>query len=341
MTVLSILWFVLAAVLFAVYAVADGFDLGAGMTYAFMKTDEGRGKILAAISPIWNGNEVWLLAAIGSLLAAFPPVYAALLSSMYVPVMLVLVALIFRATGIELRGKAKSPALGKFFDVTIAVGSFIPAWAIGLVAGNVLIGFPLEPEGVMKGNFLAFLNPFALLASLASLAAFGLHGLLFLAMKSDNSFRENLVRNARRLFLAVAVTIIAGGAVSPAALAGRFASSKALPFFWVFACLAIIGYVGVWIYLKATRYGLAFASSGVAIASLCGAAAALLYPALLPSSLAAANDLTVANSASSDSSLLVMLVVTLIALPLIAVYTFVAYRSFRGKTVVGKEGSGY
>jgi cytochrome d ubiquinol oxidase subunit II len=331
MTLLSIIWFGLAALLLAVYSVTDGFDLGAGIVYGFTK-DAGRKKrILSTISPIWSGNEVWLLAGIGSLLAAFPPVYSALLSSLYVPVILVLMALVFRAGGVELRTKVEGPRLARFLDGCILAGSLVPAWGIGLAAGNVLLGMPLDAEGAVKGSWLFFLNPFSIVAGFASLAAFAVHGLAYVATKTRGEDREAFVGFAITSLGIFAVIVAALAVSSVFLLHARFAASQALVGFWIFAALAVVGYMGVFMDLRARRIGGAFAASAIGLLSIVGMSACLLFPVMIPSNLGAANDLVVANAASSDRSLLAILVLAAIGVPLIAVYTIVAYRSFRGQ----------
>ena len=311
--------------------VLDGFDLGAGFVYGLYRDPERKRALLASISPVWSGNEVWLLAGLGSLLAAFPPVYSALLSSLYVPVILVLMAIVFRACGVELRSKTENPFLLRLFDLSIFLGSLLPAWAIGLVAGNVLLGFPLDASGSLQGSALFFLNPFSLAASLASLAAFTLHGLVYTAMKNEGAHREAFGAAATKAFRVFAVLVIACVAIGSATLSQRYAASQARPLFWVFAILFVIGYSGVPMDLRAKRMGGAFAASAIGLVSVVGMSASLLYPRLLPSRLGAEGDLDVARAASADPSLKAMLIIALVALPLVAIYSFVAYRSFKGK----------
>jgi cytochrome bd ubiquinol oxidase subunit II len=336
MSVLSIIWFGLAALLLAIWAIADGFDLGAGVVYGFTKDPARRKLALASISHIWSGNEVWLLAGVGSLLAAFPPVYSSLLSSLYVPMILVLMAIVARACGVELRGKTDSAGLQRFLDGSIVVGSLVPAWGVGLAAGNVLVGLPIDAAGNLQGSWLFFLHPFALATSLLSLAAFTLHGSLYVAMKTVGPQRDALVAASKKLFLTVAALVAVCAVAGVFVLGPRLSASGAKVGFWIFAVLTLVGYGGVIMDLGARRLGGAFAASGLGILSMVGASACLLFPVLIPSRLGAGNDLTVALAASSDKSLLVMLILACIAVPLAAVYAFIAYRSFRGASKPGE-----
>jgi cytochrome d ubiquinol oxidase subunit II len=336
MSALSIIWFGLVALLLSIWAIADGFDLGAGIVYGFTKDPARRKLALASISPIWSGNEVWLLAGIGSLLAVFPPVYSALLSSLYVPVIIVLMAIVARACGVELRGKTDSAFLQRFLDGSIVVGSLIPAWGVGLAAGNVLVGLPIDAAGNLQGSWLFCLHPFALATSLLSLAAFSLHGSLYVAMKTEGPQREALVAASKKLFYAVAALVAVCAAAGAFVLGPRLAGSGAKAGFWVFAVLALVGYGGVIMDLGGKRIGGAFAASGLGILSMVGASACFLFPVLIPSRLGADQSLTVAMAASPDKSLLVMLIMACIAVPLIAVYSVIAYRSFRGASKAGE-----
>ncbi len=330
MSFLAILWFCLVAFLLAVFAVLDGFDLGAGILYGLEKDGERKKRILASISPVWSGNEVWLLAGLGSLLAAFAPAYSALLSSLYVPVILVLMAILFRAFGVELRTKTDNPALIRLFDLLIFIGSAIPAWGIGLVAGNVLVGFPLDAGGAVQGSWLFFLNPFALGTSLASLASFTLHGATYVALKSEAQDRAVFLGRSMKALAAFAALAVACAVASPFALSARFASSPSLLGFWIFAVLGLVGYSGVFSDLRAKRAGGSFMASAIGLLSIVGMSASLLFPVLIPSRLGKENGITILSAAASDKSLAVMLVLALVGVPLIVIYTIIAYRSFRG-----------
>jgi cytochrome d ubiquinol oxidase subunit II len=325
MSLLAIIWFGLAALLLAIYAMLDGFDLGVGILYGFLPKGELRKAALATISPIWNGNEVFILAGVGSILAAFPLAYGALLSGMYIPVMLTLVGLICRAVGIELRTKAADGGVAALLDVLVCVGSLIPAWAIGLVGGNVLVGFPIDQTGYPAADFLGYLNPFALLGGFVSIAVFLLHGLAWLNLKLPTSLRGQVADRFVPVW-AVAAALLAVMALWGALGVSR-AALQALPGLVVVA-LALVGVLAAF---RAGRPGWSFVASLLVIAGSVAAAAASLFPVVLPSKLDPANNITIASSAVTDSSLIVMLVIALIGVPLIAVYVTALYRTFRNR----------
>ncbi len=327
MTLLAIIWFGLAALLLAVYAVLDGFDLGVGILYGFMPKGEPRRAALESISPIWNGNEVFLLAGVGSVLAAFPIAYGSLLSGMYIPVMLTLVGLIFRAAGIELRTKAEHKGLAGLLDALILIGSLIPAWAIGVVAGNVLVGFPIDASGYPVSDFLGYLNPFALFGGLISIAAFVLHGLVWLNLKLSGAVREQV----RKTFLPVWIVVAAFLAV--AAVWGMLGVVRAENAAHTIPGLVVVvvALVALLLAFRADKAGWAFIASAVVLVGAVASCALALFPLVIPSRLDPKFDITVASAASSDTSLGAMLVIALIGVPLVVVYVVVLYRTFRKK----------
>ena len=163
---LNTTWFVLIGVLFAGYAILDGFDLGVGMLHLLTRTDTQRRLMLNSIGPVWDGNEVWLVTGGGALFAAFPNVYATLLSGLYLPAMLLLTALIFRAVSIEFRSKQTSPAWRSFWDGCFCLGSLLATLLLGVGVGNIAWGLPLNEQHEYVGGFWNLLHPYALLVAL-------------------------------------------------------------------------------------------------------------------------------------------------------------------------------
>jgi cytochrome d ubiquinol oxidase subunit II len=192
MSTLGIVWFCLAPLLLSIYCVTDGFDLGVGSIYGYLKNPQDRKNALYAIWQVWNGNEVWLIGSFGVLLAAFPPAYGTLLSAMYVPVYLVLFSIILRGVSIEFFPKLSNPSHIKILEVTFIFGSAFIAFAIGFVGGNVLSGLPIDSQGVMQKSFLALFNPFSLATGIASLLFFASHGTAYLLLKTEGEFRDKL-----------------------------------------------------------------------------------------------------------------------------------------------------
>jgi cytochrome d ubiquinol oxidase subunit II len=330
---LNTIWFLLVGVLIAGYAILDGFDLGAGVLHLFTRDERERRIMMNAIGPVWDGNEVWLLTGGGALFAAFPPVYAAAFSGLYLALMLLLVALILRATSFEFRSKVDSPGWRRWWDVAFGVGSLVPALLFGVAVGNVLRGLDLDASGV-RTTLLELLNPFALLIGLLGLTMFVLHGATYLGLKTEGPLQERMRRSASiawAAFIALyAIATAAAYAVSPYLFERWFAN----PVTWVFFALLLASCIAGPAAVRASRFGRAFVASAAATLSIIALAAAGLYPRLLPARPDLANSLTIYNASSTPRTLTVMLVIALVGMPLVIAYTVLIYRAFRGKTVL-------
>ncbi len=195
---LPTIWFLLIGVLIAGYAVLDGFDLGAGILHLWVaRGDDQRRSVIAAIGPVWDGNEVWLLTAGGALFAAFPVVYATVFSGFYLALMLLLVALIFRAVAIEFRDQETSPRWRSAWDVAFAAGSLVAALLLGVAIGNIVMGLPLDADGLYRGGLLGLLRPFPLAVGLLTVALFSWHGAGWLVLKTDGDVQARATRAQR------------------------------------------------------------------------------------------------------------------------------------------------
>jgi cytochrome bd ubiquinol oxidase subunit II len=325
---LSDLWFIAIAVLWAGYFVLEGFDFGVGILLPVLGRDDTTRRVMInTIGPVWDGNEVWLLTAGGATFAAFPGWYAAMFSAFYLPLLLVLVALIIRGVAFEYRGKRDNSNWRRGWDAAIFLGSLLPAILWGVAFGNVLRGIPLNAEHNFTGNFFTFLNPYSLLGGVTTLALFTLHGALFLGLKTTGDLRERAARAATGISVAA---IVAGAgflawteASYRATSAGAGAASIAL------AALAAVALIAAAAANWARREGTAFAANATSIAAAVAALFTALYPNVLPSSTSAAYSLTVANAASADATLKVMTVVAIIFLPLVLAYQAWTYWVFR------------
>ena len=188
---LETLWFVLIAVLWIGFFFLEGFDFGVGILLPFIgKDDTDRRVMINTIGPTWDGNEVWLLTAGGATFAAFPEWYATMFSGFYLPLFLILLALIIRGVAFEYRSKDKKPEWRSMWDWAIFIGSFLPALLFGVAFGNLVRGLEIDAAGEYVGGFWALLNPYSLVMGVASLVLFTLHGAIFLALKSDGEVRE-------------------------------------------------------------------------------------------------------------------------------------------------------
>lgn len=325
------LWFLVVGGLFSGYAILDGFDLGAGAWHLFLKKESSRRIALNAIGPVWDGNEVWLVIGGGALFAGFPVMYATLFSAMYIPFMLFLVLLIFRAVAIEFRSKEEMAWWRKSWDIAYSTSSTLLAVLLGVVLGNVLQGMPLGPDLEFRGNWLEFLNPFALLTGVTTLAIFMMHGAIYLTMKTEGRLFDRiriLLKRAIAFFIVSFLLTTAYAVLYIPHLTDRFAE---LPWLFVVPLLAFLSIANIPRLVHGHRYRWAFLFSALTVAFLLMVVAIELYPVLVLSTLDPANHITVYNAASSDKSLGIMLIFVAIGAPLVLSYTAFVFWTFRGK----------
>ncbi|MEI8196704.1 MAG: cytochrome d ubiquinol oxidase subunit II [Phycisphaerae bacterium] len=336
---LNTTWFVIVGVLFFGYALLDGFDLGVGMLHLFSRTDTERRTLLNAIGPVWDGNEVWLVTGGGALFAAFPNVYATLFSGFYLPFMMLLTALIFRAVSIEFRSKQAHGSWRTVWDVCFFIGSFLATVLLGVLVGNLAWGIPLNEQHEYIGGFWNLLHPYALLVSLTTVALFMMHGAIYLVMKTEGELHDKIrqwVMNTMIFFIiCYAVTTMATLLFVPR-MAQPFRDHPWLGMVAVLNMLAIAN-VPREIYHK--RDFNAFLSSCCAILCLMALLAIGLFPNMIPSNPNPTNSLDIWMGASSPTTLGIMLIIALIGMPLVLGYTFSIYWIFRGK--VKLEASSY
>jgi cytochrome bd ubiquinol oxidase subunit II len=312
---LNDVWFGLIAVLWTGYFLLEGFDFGVGVLLPVLGRDETRRRVLLnTIGPVWDGNEVWLIVAAGATFAAFPEWYAALFSGFYLPLLLILVALIGRGVAFEYRGKVDSDRWRRAWDRTIVAGSAVPAVLWGVVFGNVVRGMALDAGHHYVGGLGDLFNPYALLGGAATLLLFVTHGAVFLALKTEDDVRDA----ARRL----AIRLGAGAVVA----VGAFLPWTDL---WGGAAVAIVALLAALALTRIGRDGWAFAATGVTVVAATATLFLALYPDVLPSTLDPANSLTVTNAASSPYTLKIMTWVALAFTPVVLVYQGWTYWVFR------------
>ncbi len=307
------LWFVIIAVLWVGYFVLEGFDFGVGMLIRVLGRDEAeRRVVLNTVGPLWDGNEVWLLVAGGATFAAFPDWYATLFSGFYLPLLLILLALIVRGVGFEYRGKRDDARWRRNWDLALLVGSAVPALLWGVAFANIVRGVPIGADKSYAGGFFTLLNPYALLGGLTTLSVFLLHGALFVSLKTRGQVHDRARRLAGRLFL-LAVPVAA------AFLLWTLADHQSVQ-----AAAAVVLAAGALVtaltFNAKERDGWAFGLSALAITATVASLFLALYPAVMPSSLNPAYSLTVSNAASSPYTLGVMSWVALLGTPLVLVY---------------------
>jgi cytochrome bd ubiquinol oxidase subunit II len=322
MDLLPTIWFALIAVLWIGYLFLEGFDLGVGMHILFTARSENQRRVmLNSIGPVWDGNEVWLITAAGATFAAFPMWYASLFSAMYIPLVVVLLGLIFRAVAIEYRGKATGRRWTRGWDLALGLGSFISAFGVGAMLALTTTGLPLDEAGNRVGGAFAWFTGYAVIGGLAVVGFSLVHAAAFLALKTDGDVRTR----ARRIVMIgtpFAVLPMLAWVIGVLANDGDVVS-------WTLAVVAVVAVVAAWLANRAAREGWSFVGLGV---FLVGGAAAIfwaVYPVVLPSTLNRAFDLTVSNASSSEYTLEVMTVVAAVGVPVVLAYQAWTYWVFR------------
>jgi cytochrome bd ubiquinol oxidase subunit II len=325
------LWFLVVGALFSGYAILDGFDLGAGALHLFFRKEESRRIALNAIGPVWDGNEVWLVIGGGALFAGFPILYAALFSAMYIPFMLFLAFLIFRAVSIEFRSKEPMLWWRRTWDISYCISSALLAFLLGVVLGNVLQGIAIGKDFEYTGNWLQFLNPYAILVGITTLALFTVHGAIYLAMKTEGRLfiKINLLlKRAILVFVVFFLIITLYTLIFIPHLTDHLVSN---PVLFVVPFLAFLSIANIPRLVSKKQYRNAFLFSALTMSLLLILVAIELYPVLLISSVHPSFNITIYNAASSIKALKTMLIIVLIGAPMVALYTLFVYRTFRGK----------
>jgi cytochrome d ubiquinol oxidase subunit II len=339
------IWFWIVAAMIATYVVLDGFDLGAGAIYLLAaKTNDERRRVLRAIGPVWDGNEVWLIAAGGTLYFAFPRLYASSFSGFYLPLMIVLWLLILRGVGIEFRAHIDNPVWQDFFDVVFSVSSILLAVFFGAALGNVVRGVPLDATGYFfeplwtdfrLGARTGILDWYTIFIGIIALVTLAAHGSYYVALKTD----EDLGRRARGFallcwplqFFLTFTALVATFFIRPEIIANY--SSHPIGILIPIVVVASLG-VMLWSNPKG-KEKLAFMASSLYIAGMLTGVAFALYPVVLP----ARNhqyDLTIFNTAAGNHGLSVGLTWWTFSAVLVVAYFVFVYRMFRGKVQAGE-----
>jgi cytochrome bd ubiquinol oxidase subunit II len=326
---LTTVWFALITILWAGYFLLEGFDFGVGILLPVLGRDDRERRLLInTIGPVWDGNEVWLLVAGGATFAAFPEWYATLFSGFYLPLFLILVALIIRGVAFEYRGKRDGEQWRKRWDISIFVGSLVPALLWGVAFGNIVRGVRIDEHHEYVGGFFHLLNPYALLGGLTTLTLFTLHGAVFLALKTDGEMRQRA--NALAARLGIPVVVIAAAFLVWTAIAHFDGVGVAL---FVVAAVTLVAAV---IANKLGREGWAFIATGATLVLAVIGLFITLFPNVMPSTIADANSLTVTNAASTPYTLKVMTWVAGFFTPIVLLYQGWTYWIFRKRLTVEK-----
>ncbi|MBS1210703.1 MAG: cytochrome d ubiquinol oxidase subunit 2 [Proteobacteria bacterium] len=359
---LKIIWWLLVGVLLVGFAIMDGHDMGVGTLLPFVgKNDVERRVIINTVGPHWDGNQVWFITGGGAIFAAWPLVYATAFSGFYWAMLAVLWALFFRPVGFDYRSKISDPRWRSTWDWGLFVGGAVPPLIFGVAFGNLFQGVPFYfDDNLMSyytGSFWALLNPFALLCGLVSTAMITLHGAVYLAHRTEGVIQQRAITAATLfgtllivcfaaagVWLAVGIegyaissVVESGGQADPLAKtvvreAGAWlANYSHAPLTLLLPALGFGGALGAILLARAKRTLTAFVSSALTLVGVIGTAGASLFPFIMPSSSHPSASLTVWDSVSSHTTLMIMLVATLIFMPLIIAYTSWAYKVMAGK----------
>lgn len=336
------IWFILIGVLWTGYLVLEGFDFGVGSLLPVLggrprvgaavdEADRRRRVMLTSIGPHWDGNEVWLITAGGAMFAAFPHWYASMFSAFYLPLLLLLVALIVRNMGLEYRHKRDDDEWRRRWDAAIVAGSVAAPFLVGVALTNLVRGVPLDADFEFVGSLGTLLNLPSLLGGVVFVALSVTHGAIFLSLKTDGSLRQEARRAALRS--GFVTTVLAVG------LLGWLVTTQGSLPVTLLAVVAAAGLVAGLGANAAGREALAFAGTALTWAATSAAYFVALHPAVMPTTLADGRSLTIENAASSELTLKIMSVAALFFVPLMLAYTAWAYWVFRRRLATDHLGA--
>jgi cytochrome d ubiquinol oxidase subunit II len=359
---LRLIWWLILGVLLIGFAIMDGFDLGVGATFRFVgRTDEERRALLESIEPVWDGNQVWFILAGGAVFAAWPLLYAASFSGLYLAMFVLLLALILRPVGFIFRNKIADPRWRNAWDWALLIGGAVPALLCGVAFGNLFLGLPFHfdelQRPVFTGGFLGLLHPFALLAGVVSLSMLIMHGSVYAALKVGEPMSVRAAAVGRVAAVVYAICFVAAGiwvassmaghqivsqvnslgpsnplskhvAVTQGAWLGNYQAHGSL---WLAPAIALLAAGVTWTLLGARRPGVAFLSSCLTLAGTILTAGIALFPFLMPSSAHPDQGLTVWDASSSARTLFLMLLAVVVFLPVVLAYTGWVFRVLRGR----------
>jgi cytochrome bd ubiquinol oxidase subunit II len=359
---LRFIWWLILGTLLIGFAITDGFDLGVGATFRFIgRTDEERRALLESIEPVWEGNQVWFILAGGAVFAAWPLLYAAAFSGLYLALFVLLVALILRPVGFIFRNQLPAAGWRNIWDWALFTGGAVPALLFGVAFGNLFLGLPFHfdelQRPVFTGGFFGLLQPFALLTGVVSVAMLVMHGSTYAAIKVGEPMAARAAAVGRAaalvfvvcfavagLWVAIGVAghrVISAGtglepsnplmkhvAIGKGGWLGNYRDHGAL---WGVPLMAVLAAVATWGLLRAHRAGAAFITSCITQAGTILTAGIALFPFLMPSATHPDQGLTVWDASSSAGTLLIMLIVVIVFLPLVLAYTAWVFHVLRGR----------
>jgi cytochrome d ubiquinol oxidase subunit II len=325
-------WFVIAAIFWTGFFVLDGFDFGVGMLHSFIGRDDMQRRVLVnTIGPVWDGNEVWLIVAGAILFSAFPGWYATMFSSLYLAMVILLVALMARGVSFEYQRKFDDPRWRASWRWALTVGSALIPFLIGVALGDLLHGLPINSSHEFTGNFFDLLTPFGLWSGLTLLVLSLLMGATYLTLKTTGEIHDRAQRASASIGLAAIVVTFGFMTWIHVGLSTGFVPKP-------IEALGLMAVIGAGWAAQAKAEGWAFTAAAVGIAGAVGALFSELYPRVMISSTNAAYDLTVKNTASPPYSLKVMTVVAAVVFPAVLIYQAWSYHIFRKRLSVPRVG---
>jgi len=348
----NVIWYLIIGVLLIGYAILDGFDLGVGTLHLFSKGDHNRRILLNSIGPVWDGNEVWLITAGGALFAAFPHVYATAFSGFYMPFMILLIALIFRAVSIEFRSKEPGLSWRKFWDVGFSIGSIIAAVLFGIAIGNVIVGFDIGSDMEYKGTLMGLITPYTMLAGIFNLSMFSMHGAIYLYIKTEGDLQQQVrkwVKITYVIFIVLFLLLTALTLYLKPEMISNFSFGK-IPMpgrthfmiqehqtlisllAWLVVLLNILSITNISRTIILDKPYQMFISSACTMAALIMLFALGIFPNMMISNITPDYNLDIYNASSSDYTLKTMLKVAVFGMPFVIAYTSLIYWTYRGKT---------
>jgi cytochrome d ubiquinol oxidase subunit II len=329
---LPVIWAGLIGAAVALYVILDGFDLGIGILFPFTKNDKERDQMIASIAPFWDGNETWLVLGGGGLWVAFPRAYAVIMPALYLPMIVMLLALVFRGVAFEFRTVADTSK--KYWTFAFAGGSTLAAFCQGLILGGLIQGIKVE-NGAFAGGAFDFATPFALLCAFGVVAGYALLGACWLVMKTDGAVARRARDHAKLLLLGVLAFMAVVSVWTPLEfprIRERWFSLPNILFLWPIPAITGLLALMAWRWLEQGRdIRPFFAAIALFLLGYAGLVISV-YPYLVPPVL------TIWDAAAAPASQIFMLLGTLPLLPIILMYTGFVYWLFRGKV---REGDSY
>jgi|SRR5208283_678766 len=348
---MGFLWFWMVAVMLVAYVVLDGFDLGVGMLHLFLaRTEQERQILVRSIGPVWDGNEVWLLATGGTLYFAFPLLYASAFSGFYLALMIVLWLLILRGVSVELRTHMNVTVWRSFFDGVFVFASALLAIFYGAALANVIRGVPLHEDGYFflplwtnwrTGAQPGILDWYTVIGGVLALVALAVHGALYLAVKTESDLQDRSRTLAQRLWVLLLVLTIVSLPASMIVRSDTLANYRAYPVAFLVPVAVLLALLGITHFSRKGDDVKAFACSCAYLTMMLVGAVFGLYPRLLPATTGSQYDITIAKALSGPYSLHVGLIWWAFGMCLAFIYFFIVYRMFRGKVSLDGEGYGH